>query len=84
MDGKTVGAMVLAGAAAGYLLGKGVSSSSSSSKAKAAPAPRGEGEMVVLVTGGTGLVGKAVKKVLSDAGVTGEQWIFLSSKVLAS
>ena len=42
----------------------------------------GEGiPTLVLVTGGTGLIGQAVKKVVADeAKEHGENWIFLSSK----
>lgn len=37
--------------------------------------------IVVLVTGGSGLIGHAVKKVVSDAAQeSGETWVFLSSK----
>lgn len=38
---------------------------------------------VVLVTGGTGLVGKAIEKVVREDGsaaANGETWVFLSSK----
>ena len=36
---------------------------------------------VVLVTGGSGLVGSAVKKVVADAAQeSGETWVFISSK----
>lgn len=35
----------------------------------------------VLVTGGTGLVGRAIKQVVSDGGGRpSEEWIFVSSK----
>lgn len=37
-------------------------------------------EVRVLVTGGTGLVGKALQTVTNDAKVTGEVWIFVGSK----
>lgn len=39
-------------------------------------------KMRVMVTGGTGLVGKAIEKVLNEEGGAreGEEWIFLSSK----
>jgi len=43
----------------------------------------GEKATVVLVTGGTGLVGKALQKVVAadgDAAARGEKWVFLSSK----
>jgi GDP-L-fucose synthase len=36
--------------------------------------------IVVLVTGGTGLVGKAIEKVVQDSIVAGEVWYFASSK----
>ena len=36
---------------------------------------------VVLVTGGTGLVGKAVQEVVEKEAPADETWIFLSSKV---
>ena len=37
--------------------------------------------MRVLVTGGSGLVGKAIQKVLKEeGGAREEEWIFLSSK----
>lgn len=35
---------------------------------------------VILVTGGSGLVGKGIQKVLETEKVDGEEWIFLSSK----
>ena len=37
---------------------------------------------VILVTGGSGLVGKAIQKVLEDKENQrdGERWVFLSSK----
>ena len=39
------------------------------------------GRVSVLVTGGTGLVGKAIEKVVSeDPSAAGEQWYFASSK----
>lgn len=34
----------------------------------------------ILVTGGTGLVGKAIESVAAEAPVEGEKWVFLSSK----
>jgi GDP-L-fucose synthase len=36
--------------------------------------------MVVLVTGGTGLVGKAIEKISSLEPKPNEKWVFLSSK----
>lgn len=38
--------------------------------------------MRVMVTGGSGLVGKAIEHVLKEEGAAreGEEWIFLSSK----
>ena len=37
--------------------------------------------MVVLVTGGSGLVGSGIKTVVEEEGRLNETWIFLSSKV---
>jgi hypothetical protein len=40
-------------------------------------------ERVILVTGGTGLVGEAIRSYIAGAGATdaaGEKWVFLSSK----
>lgn len=37
-------------------------------------------EKVVLVTGGSGLVGKAIETVINDEAPQDERWIFLSSK----
>lgn len=37
-------------------------------------------EKVILVTGGTGLVGKAIEKVALSEKKSDETWIFLSSK----
>ena len=37
--------------------------------------------MVVLVTGGSGLVGSGIKAVVEEEARTNETWIFLSSKV---
>lgn len=34
----------------------------------------------ILVTGGTGLVGSAIKQIVELEPVEGEEWIFLSSK----
>lgn len=37
--------------------------------------------MRILVTGGSGLVGRAIQKVVADgAGLPGEEWVFVSSK----
>lgn len=36
--------------------------------------------VVVLVTGGTGLFGKAIEHVVNEAKVEGETWYFASSK----
>lgn len=38
--------------------------------------------MRVLVTGGSGLVGRAIQQVVKDEGASreGEEWIFLSSR----
>lgn len=38
--------------------------------------------MRVLVTGGSGLVGRAIQHVIKEGGASkeGEEWIFLSSK----
>lgn len=35
---------------------------------------------IILVTGGSGLVGKAIQNVLSEEKLPGEEWIFISSK----
>ena len=35
---------------------------------------------VVLVTGGTGLVGRAMQEVISRESPEGEQWVFVGSK----
>ena len=43
-------------------------------------APSGQAPIVVLVTGGTGLVGRAIEKVVKAENRPNEQWIFLSSK----
>ncbi len=37
-------------------------------------------ENVVLVTGGTGLVGSAIRRVVEESPLPNEKWIFLSSK----
>lgn len=34
----------------------------------------------VLVTGGSGLVGSAIKQVITEESPTNEEWIFCSSK----
>ncbi|XP_052604013.1 GDP-L-fucose synthase isoform X1 [Peromyscus californicus insignis] len=40
-----------------------------------------QGSMRILVTGGSGLVGRAIQKVVADgAGLPGEEWVFVSSK----
>lgn len=38
------------------------------------------GEKVILVTGGFGLVGKAIQTVVSEDSRTDEKWIFVGSK----
>lgn len=35
---------------------------------------------VVLVTGGTGLVGRAIQKIVNDEKPSNENWIFAGSK----
>lgn len=35
---------------------------------------------IILVTGGTGLVGSAIRKVIENESRADEKWIFLSSK----
>lgn len=35
---------------------------------------------VILVTGGTGLVGRAIEKIIQSEGKANETWIFISSK----
>ena len=37
-------------------------------------------EKIIMVTGGTGLVGKALETVAKEEPREGEKWIFLSSK----
>ena len=37
-------------------------------------------DVVVLVTGGTGLVGKGIEAAVQKEGVAGERWVYLSSK----
>lgn len=39
-----------------------------------------ETEMVIVVTGGSGLVGQAIKTVVEEEKRPNERWIFLSSK----
>lgn len=39
-----------------------------------------EGQKVILVTGGSGLVGKGIQEVVARDPVDGEKWVFLSSK----
>lgn len=40
-----------------------------------------QGSMRILVTGGSGLVGRAIQKVVADgARMPGEDWVFVSSK----
>ena len=41
--------------------------------------PTKEGDTVILVTGGTGLVGKALEDVVSSKPDPREKWVFLSS-----
>ena len=38
-------------------------------------------QKVVMVTGGTGLVGSAIKEVIDAEGNSEEKWVYLSSKV---
>jgi len=38
------------------------------------------GETIIMVTGGTGLVGKGIQAVVERQAVPGERWIYLSSK----
>ncbi|KAK4879264.1 hypothetical protein RN001_007410 [Aquatica leii] len=37
-------------------------------------------DKVIIVTGGSGLVGKAIEKIVTEEGKEGEKWIFLSSQ----
>lgn len=37
-------------------------------------------EKVVMVTGGTGMVGNAIQSIVKKEGQPGEKWVFLSSK----
>lgn len=37
-------------------------------------------EKIILVTGGTGLVGKAIQKVIETDAKPDEKWIFVGSK----
>lgn len=40
-----------------------------------------QASMRILVTGGSGLVGRAIQKVVADgARLPGEEWVFVSSK----
>lgn len=40
-----------------------------------------QGAMRILVTGGSGLVGRAIQKVVADGALLpGEDWVFVSSK----
>lgn len=39
-----------------------------------------EGEKIVVVTGGTGLVGKAIQNVIETKKEENETWIFVGSK----
>lgn len=39
-----------------------------------------ESENVILVTGGTGLVGKAIETVIESDNKPNEKWIFVGSK----
>ena len=41
------------------------------------------GQKVILVTGGSGLVGRGIQEVVAGDPVEGENWVFLSSKVIA-
>ena len=43
-------------------------------------ATNGNKSKVILVTGGTGLVGKAIEKVAGDDPRPDEKWVFVSSK----
>ena len=47
---------------------------------KAEMAKRKAEDVTVLVTGGTGLVGKGIEAAVKKEGVVGERWIYLSSK----
>ena len=38
-------------------------------------------QKVVMVTGGTGLVGSSIKEVIDAEGNSEEKWVYLSSKV---
>ena len=40
-----------------------------------------QGHKVVLVTSGSGLVGRGIQEVVAGNPVEGEKWVFLSSKV---
>lgn len=39
-----------------------------------------EDKKVILVTGGSGLIGKAIQQVVNSENRTDEEWIFVSSK----
>lgn len=39
-----------------------------------------EQQKVILVTGGTGLVGNAIEKVVKEENMPDEKWVFVSSK----
>ncbi len=45
-----------------------------------APPGSSDEKAVILVTGGTGLVGKAIEGFVSSNPIANEEWIFLSSK----
>lgn len=35
---------------------------------------------IILVTGGTGLIGKGIQTALNDENISNEEWIFVGSK----
>jgi GDP-L-fucose synthase len=39
-----------------------------------------EEQKIILVTGGTGLVGQAIQKVIKNEKLDNEKWIFVNSK----
>ena len=41
---------------------------------------KARGDKVIMVTGGTGLVGRAIERVAKEQNRPDETWIFLSSK----